>query len=333
DWQWVSNISIVYGLNNEIDINQKNTMLMTEQLKFSIRSIEKYLPWFKGKIFIITKDKSNNDLTWVDKSNKRIQIIPQSQLLPSKYKNTTKKNLFEMYLDKIPGLTERFIYIKYNHFFIKYTHPRFFLSNTFYPKYNYYSPLEKDDVKSLSEINKPLYATYNIIKKYFGESYFRSYRYLFDTPYPFYRDLFEPARQLFNEDIDEIVHNKKSAFYPIYLISNYNIYGTSQPYYPEYVSGYGEIRNKTAPILNKDRTIDYYGYDIPSVYTIEKVIHFNVAFSQNSEKNEKNIKRILNSQKIFFNLRTNNIQKFTSKNKKQLYRLMESLYQDKSSFE
>jgi len=326
EWQWASDISIVYKLGTN---NNANSISKFEQLKYSLRSIEKYLPWFKGKIFIITMDNTKS-IPWLNKNNKRIQIIPQSQLIPDE--NNFNRFTIEMYLDKIPGISERFIFIKNNHFFIKYTHPHFFFSNSFYPKYHYYNPLGEKDVKRLNKINKPLYETYNLIKDYFGNSYFKAYRLHFDSPYPLYRDLFNPIREMLGDDINQF-SSTEIKYLPMYLITNYIIYGTNQPYYPDFVAGYGKIRNVTAPILNENRTIDFYGYDIPSPYTLKRTLLPNIQLNEKYSNNKASINKIKNSNELFFNLRIKNNEKISSKIKNQILDFFDDLYQEESNFE
>ncbi|OUM63912.1 hypothetical protein PIROE2DRAFT_69323 [Piromyces sp. E2] len=330
EWQWVSDISIVYKLEKDNnDDGASNTFTKYKQLKYSLRSIEKYLPWFKGKIFIVTNE-SDEKISWINKKNKRITVIPQSQLIPKD--KISNRSTVEMYLDKIPGLTEKFIYMKPNHFFIKYTHPHFFFSTDFYPKYYYYKPVANDKTKNLRKKNKSLFNTYKLIKSYFGNGYIKSYRFLFDAPNPLYRDLFEPVRELLGEDIKK-TFNRRTFYLPIYLVTNYNIYGSSQPFYPDYVAGYGKVRNVTAPILNKDRTVDFYGFDIPSPYTIKKTILPNVQFTENTKTNRILTNRIQYSEELFFNLRIKNRSKLNPEIKDYIMELFDSLYNIKSRFE
>ena len=81
-----------------------------------------------------------------------------------------------------------------------------------------------------------------------------------------YRDLFEPVRKLYEKEINKTRHNyyNSSGLIPLYLVITYNIYGTDQIYYPNYVAGFGKIRKSSTPSLNINRTIEYYGFDIAS---------------------------------------------------------------------
>jgi len=339
DWQWTSNISLVYiyeGIND--NQNKSATITESEKLKYSIRSVDKYLPWFKGKIFIVTRtkiSKDDNDLQWLNRSNKRIKIIYQNDIIPKKLRKPNNKNIIHMFLDKIPGISERFIYLKSNHYFIHYTHPRFFFSPKFYPKYNLGRPLGKKEIKYLKKKDTPFYNSHEIIRKYFGNTYFKSYRYFLEAPVPLYRDLFEPARQLFNEEIYKTYDpSADKDILPLYLVFNYNFYGTAQPYYPEYVCGYGDVRKTEAPNLNPKRTIDFYGFDITSEFIAKDTIISELDFTNDIKKNKNTIKKIKNiSKERFFSIKFFNDIYYLTQIIEQYETLMNDIYSNKSSFE
>ena len=338
-WKWASSISLVYiyeGISK--DQNKNTTITESEKLKYSIRSVEKFLPWFKGTIYIVTQTKNSkkdSDLQWLNHSNDRIKIVNQNTIIPKKLQTSENKNIIHMYLDKIPGISERFIYLKNNHYFIHYTHPRFFFSPEFYPKYNLGKPLEKKKIKKLNKNDPPFYNSNEIILKYFGHTYFKSYRYFLETPIPLYRDLFEPARQLFHKEVNE----KNRLFtngniLPLYLITNYNIYGAAQLYYPEYVAGYGDVRKAKAPNLNPKRTIDFYGFDITSQFIADATIVYDLIFKEVYKSNSEIINKIKNiSNERMFSIKFLNEKKYSLQIKEQYETLMNDIYTKKSSFE
>jgi len=335
EWQWASNISLVYIYEGK---NADQNIAESEKIKYSIRSVEKYLPWFKGTIFIITRtdiSKDDNDFQWLNFSNNRVKIVNQNEIIPERLQTSNNKNIVHMYLDKIPGISERFIYLKNNHYFIHYTHPRFFFSPEFYPKYNFGEPLEKNKVKNLNKDDAPFYNSHEIIKKYFGNTYFKSYRYFRDAPFPLYRDLFEPARQLFNEEVYENYYlSTNKDILPLYLVTNYNIYGTVHPYYPEFVAGYGSVRNAKTPNLNPERTIDFYGFDITSQFIADATIISELLFTETYNQNRNTFNKIKNiSKERFFSIKFINENIYSSQIKEQYKTLMNDVYSKKSSFE
>jgi len=319
-WGWAQKMSFVYILENAS--YPKSVML--NKLKISIRSLDQYLPWFNGDLFIVTQKEVTNELSWLDTNNYRMHIITQDQIIPKEVAHTQNIHIIEMYLDKIPGISERFVYLKDNHYFVNYTHPRFFFNKEFYPKYNFKNALNETEISNEKENNKVFFNTYDVIRDYFGYNYVTTYRYLKDAPYPFYRDLFEPCRKLYEEPLNEMLIHTNSTdidILPLHLISTYNIYGTEQPYYPEYVAGYGKVREADSPYLNEKRTIDYYGFDITSPYisdyTMMLEIPNNDIFNITNELSQ--------TKKLFISLEI--------KNEKDIDYLMETLYPNKSSFE
>ena len=77
-----------------------------DELKFSLRALCKYLPWYR-KIFIVSNCekpswlKDNNRVVWVDHS----EIYPDKEVLP-----IFNSHSIESVLHNIPGLSENFIY-------------------------------------------------------------------------------------------------------------------------------------------------------------------------------------------------------------------------------
>jgi len=331
-WRWTNSMSFVYILENASDRSAN----VINELKYSLRSVKKYLPWFKGDIFIITQKEVTDELVWLNTKNSRIHVINQDQILPSEAANTKNVHVLEMYLDKIPGLSERFVYLKNNHFFIRYTHPRFFFNVDLYPKYNLKNPLKGNEIFNERGKNKSFYHTYDIIKDYFGINYVSTIRYFKDAPYPFYRDLFEPCRQLYkNEAEDMLSHTEPSDddFLFLYAVATYNIYGTEQPYYPEFVTGYGKIREAPLPVLNEKRTIDFYGFDITSPYISDNTMITSMSFTNDSTVKQKMMNELIHTRKLFFSIKNDDYSRLTKESVNELINLMESLYPSKSYFE
>lgn len=85
------------------------------ELRFSLRSVEKYIPWINN-IFIITDGQIPE---WLDLNNPKIKIVNHSDIIPSKYLPLFNSSAIEYYLDKIPDLSENFIYMNDDIFFNK----------------------------------------------------------------------------------------------------------------------------------------------------------------------------------------------------------------------
>lgn len=76
------------------------------ELKYSLRSLEKYAPWY-NKIYIVVRD--GQQPKWL-KQNHRLQFIEHSSIIPEKYLPTFNSLSIESFLHHIPNLNERYIY-------------------------------------------------------------------------------------------------------------------------------------------------------------------------------------------------------------------------------
>lgn len=77
-----------------------------DELKFSLRSVEKYAPWIR-KIHIITDSQIPS---WLDISNPRIQIVDHKEIMSTEYLPTFNSVVIEHALHKVPDLAEHFLY-------------------------------------------------------------------------------------------------------------------------------------------------------------------------------------------------------------------------------
>jgi len=304
EWEWARYMSIVYILEY-YKAESKERVNEIKQLKYSIKSIQKFLPWFEGNIFIIGNGKKlEKEIPWLYslQSQYHIKLVNSLEIFPSK----EDKHSIEMYLDRIPEITERFIVLQPNQFFLNPVHPQFFFSTSFYPKYNFKPIISDEKEEILKRSNNSIIYTYSIIKKYFGKYYVKT-RELKNAPFPAYRDLYQPVRQLYTKYI-ETNKNENNEILPFYLISTYNVYGTEQPFYPSYVTGFGEIMKLKVPypILPQNRTINYYGFDITSEYVAACTMIQEFSVPEKSKNLEEKIKNLKNSNKLFFSIQNEN---------------------------
>lgn len=77
-----------------------------DELKMSLRSVEKHLPWI-NKIYIVT---DNQIPKWLDTSNPKIKVVFHKDFIPAEVLPTFNSSALELYLPRIPDLSEHFIY-------------------------------------------------------------------------------------------------------------------------------------------------------------------------------------------------------------------------------
>ena len=92
-----------------------------DELKYSLRSVEKYAPWV-NHIYIVT---NNQRPKWL-KENEKITIVDHKEIIPADKLPTFNSVCIENYLVNIPGLSDLFLYFNDDFFLSKKTRPEDF---------------------------------------------------------------------------------------------------------------------------------------------------------------------------------------------------------------
>lgn len=128
-YEKIKNIDIVYMWIDGSDSNwQKKTKLKNSsrhksngELIYSLRSFDKFAKWHEGRIFIVSPPgQKHPDLNY---DGKKLIYVNQYDIIPKEAGNTANSFIFEVYLWKIPDLSEYFIYMNDDYFFGKPTKP------------------------------------------------------------------------------------------------------------------------------------------------------------------------------------------------------------------
>ena len=91
------------------------------EMLFSMRGLAKYMPWFKGTIYVVTSGEKPN---WLDTSHPQIKMVYHRDIWDEpKYLPTFASRSIEWHLHKIPGLADRFIYFNDDWFIGNYVSP------------------------------------------------------------------------------------------------------------------------------------------------------------------------------------------------------------------
>lgn len=91
-------------------------------LKYWFRGVEKYAPWVR-KIHFITFGKLPE---WLNEAHPRLHVVRHEDYVPKEFLPTFNSNVLELYLHKIEGLSEHFVYFNDDMFLMKKTKPEDF---------------------------------------------------------------------------------------------------------------------------------------------------------------------------------------------------------------
>jgi len=100
---------------NNIDSNTENRFIDNNELLLSIRSVEKFVSWV-NKIYIVTDEHFPE---WLNINHEKIIVIDHKNIIPNEFLPTFNSHVIELFLHKIPGLSETFIYLNDDVIFTK----------------------------------------------------------------------------------------------------------------------------------------------------------------------------------------------------------------------
>ncbi len=80
-----------------------------ETLRYQLRGIERYMPWIRN-IYIVMSISETQIPNWLDTQNKRIHIVWDWEIVPREYLPVFNSNVIDLYIPRIEGLSERYLY-------------------------------------------------------------------------------------------------------------------------------------------------------------------------------------------------------------------------------
>jgi hypothetical protein len=177
DPKWIAKRNAFIGETDESSsINCKGRYVDNDELKYSLRSVEKYATWIR-KIFIVTTEQVPG---WLDTANPRIKIIDHKDILPQESLPCFNPRVTEYCLYKIPDLSEHFIYANDDMFFNKAVSPGTFFASDGFPiirlnrrPLRKWSLLFKEKVlkKPPSDHNRAIWNSAELVEKKYGIYY------------------------------------------------------------------------------------------------------------------------------------------------------------------
>lgn len=123
---WVEQFKQYYEGDYELDVINGNARSNNyDLLKYKLRTIEKNMPWLNN-IYMIVQQESQVP-KWLDTS--KIKIVYHKDFIPEQFLPTYSSNTIELFLHKIPGLNEKFIYSNDDFYITMPTNPYLFFRN------------------------------------------------------------------------------------------------------------------------------------------------------------------------------------------------------------
>lgn len=119
---------IKFGLA-EKEANAKCRFADNDELKYSLRSVEKFAPWV-NKIFIVSDDQIPD---WLNLSNPKIRMVFHHEIMPDSALPCFSSPAIEYCICNIEELSEFFIYANDDAFFADKTAPEFFFAKDKFP--------------------------------------------------------------------------------------------------------------------------------------------------------------------------------------------------------
>lgn len=122
DPEWIKEKNEFSGI---IGDSKQNRFRDCDNMQYLFRGIEKYASWV-NKIYFITW---GHVPSWLDTNNEKIVVVKHEEFIPKEYLPTFNSNVIELNLFRIESLSERFVLLNDDLFFLKPTKPEDFFKN------------------------------------------------------------------------------------------------------------------------------------------------------------------------------------------------------------
>lgn len=80
-----------------------------DTLRYQLRSIERYMPWIRN-IFIVMSVSETQVPEWLNTQHERVHIVWDWEIVPYEYLPVFNSNVIDLYIPRIDGLSEHYLY-------------------------------------------------------------------------------------------------------------------------------------------------------------------------------------------------------------------------------
>ena len=78
-------------------------------LKYQLRSISRHLPWIH-RIYIVLSVSEGQVPRWLNRDNDRVRVVWDWEFIPREYLPTFNSNVIDLFIPRIEGLSEHYLY-------------------------------------------------------------------------------------------------------------------------------------------------------------------------------------------------------------------------------
>lgn len=126
DEEWQKSKELYLKTNDSKKVDTRNVRYRDiECLKYWFRAIEKYAPWV-NHVYIVTCGHFPN---WLNLNCDKVSLISHKDIIPEKYLPTFNSSMIELYLHKIPNISEQFVCFNDDMFITDYVKPEDFFKD------------------------------------------------------------------------------------------------------------------------------------------------------------------------------------------------------------
>lgn len=80
-----------------------------ETLRYQLRSIERFMPWIRN-IYIVMSVSETQIPKWLNTENEQVHVVWDWEIVPHEYLPVFNSNVIDLYIPRIEGLSERYLY-------------------------------------------------------------------------------------------------------------------------------------------------------------------------------------------------------------------------------
>lgn len=182
----------------EHDANSKCRFKNNDELKYSLRSVEKYIPWI-NHIFIVT---DNQKPDWLNTNHPKLTIIDHKEIIPSDCLPTFNSLAIENCICNIPKLSEYFLYANDDSFFNKNCNKDFFFEKNNYPICRFHHARKNPEK---TQYNKLIQNTYKMFEEKFNKKFNYYPHHCIDA---YRKSDFMEFQKIFKKEVDYVIHSQ-----------------------------------------------------------------------------------------------------------------------------